>query len=257
VSAVAVDAVERRFGRSGSEVHALGPVSVDVAEGEFVTIVGPSGCGKSTLLRIVAGLTNPSSGEIRIAAPEGGGPLFGMVFQDHSLFPWRTVEQNIALGLKLEGLKKQEIAARVERWLGILRLQDFGKMYPHQLSGGMRQRVAIARAMVLEPPLLLMDEPFAALDPQLRAILQEELLRVWQEHQRTVLFVTHSIDEAILLSDRVLVMSARPGRLLADVRVSFQRPRKPEIRETAEFAALTGDIWELLRGEVHEGGGQR
>lgn len=251
---ILVREVVKLFGR-GETVHALGPVDLVVEAGEFVCIVGPSGCGKSTLLRIIAGLTNPSAGTIEIAHSDREAVCTAMVFQDHGVYPWKTVEANVRLGLDIARVRRAEANVRVKDWLRRMHLTDFADMFPRTLSGGMRQRVAIARALVLQPEVLLMDEPFAALDVQLRTLLQEELLQLWQEDQRTVVFVTHSIDEALLLGDRVLVMSARPGTLLREFRVPFERPRSPELRGTPEFAALEQEIWSLLRHEVTIGSG--
>ena len=243
--------LERWFGVGDRAVNALGPLDLTIEDGEFVCVVGPSGCGKSTLLRIIAGLVRPSAGRLDLQHRERSRALTAMVFQDYSIFPWKSVESNVAFGLDMAGVKKQVSAPRVDRWLRKLGLSDFKKAYPHTLSGGMRQRVSIARALAVEPEVLLMDEPFAALDAQLRTILQDELLTLWQEDRRTVIFITHSIEEAILLGDRVIVMSARPGRVVADIRVPFERPRATEIRGSGEFAHLEQEIWEILRVEVN------
>lgn len=237
-------------------VEALTNVNLTIEEGEFVCLVGPSGCGKSTLLRMVANLHRPTAGSVEIITERTDPWPTAMVFQDYGIFPWKTVEQNVAFGLRPRGVGRAEARRRVAHWLQRMGLADFAKAYPANLSGGMQQRVSIARAMAVEPEVLLMDEPFAALDAQLRRVLQEELLAIWQEDARTVLFVTHSLEEAILLGDRVVVMSARPGRIIAEHRVPFPRPRTPEIRATAEFAALEQRIWEQLRSEVEQTTGQ-
>ncbi len=247
--AVVAEAVTRDFESRQGHVKALGPASLEIHDGQFVCLVGPSGCGKSTLLRMVAGLIRPTTGAMRVVGSDGA-PDVGIVFQDYSIFPWKTVEQNIRLGLELKGMSRAEANERVAHWARRLKLEDFLGAYPHQLSGGMRQRVAIARAMVVNPRVLLMDEPFAALDAQLRTILQNELLEVWEAERRTVLFVTHSLDEAVLLGDRVVVMSARPGVILADREVALPRPRDGATRSSPEFAALRDELWELLRGQV-------
>ncbi|MFH8608128.1 ABC transporter ATP-binding protein [Streptomyces sp. NPDC018029] len=241
-------AVTRTFGRAARAVHALGPVDLEIAPGEFTCLVGPSGCGKSTLLRIAAGLLRPGSGEltIRTAARH---PV-AMIFQDYGIYDWKTVRANVRFGLDIQKVPRREANARATDWLTRMGLADFTDAYPAALSGGMRQRVAIARALAVEPEILLMDEPFAALDAQLRVILQDELLALTQTTRTTTLFVTHSLEEAIVLGDRVLVMSARPGRVIAERRPPFPRPRGGEIRTAPEFTALKGELWELLRAEV-------
>ncbi len=246
--------VHRYFGgASGSDrIHALGPVDLSIRDGEFVCIVGPSGCGKSTFLRMVAGLIGPSEGAIEFTTHLESGST-AMVFQDYSIFPWKRVLDNARYGLDLQGVKKKEGNARAQKYLDKLGLGERARSWPDTLSGGMKQRVAIARALAIEPEILLMDEPFAALDAQMRQILQDELLDLWQADRRTVLFITHSLEEAILLGDRVLVMSARPGRIIADIPVPFERPRSNHIRESTEFAAMTAELWKLLRAEVNDG----
>lgn len=244
--------VERHFDTPRGTLRALGPMDLDVREGEFLCIVGPSGCGKSTFLRIAAGLLDPTGGEVGIER-SGAGPLSSMVFQDYSIFPWKTVEQNVRFGLEVGGhrLSGAEADARADYWLGRLGLDQFRASYPSELSGGMRQRVSIARALIVDPEILLMDEPFAALDAQLRMIMQDELLALWQEHRRTVVFITHNLDEAVLLGDRVMVMSQRPGRMVGEFTVPFPRPRTAEIRGSGEFAALEQEIWGTLRSEAY------
>ncbi|MFE9778511.1 ABC transporter ATP-binding protein [Streptomyces sp. NPDC005775] len=241
-------ALSRSFGRGTRALAALGPVSLDIAPGEFTCIVGPSGCGKSTLLRIAAGLLRPSAGElsIRTTSPRPAA----MIFQDYGIHDWKTVLANVRFGLDIQRVPRREADARARDWLARLGLADFSGAYPAELSGGMRQRVAIARALAVEPEILLMDEPFAALDAQLRTILQDELLDLTQTTRTTTLFITHSLEEAIVLGDRVLVMSARPGRIIAEHRPPFARPRTGGIRATPEFNALKSELWELLRGEV-------
>jgi NitT/TauT family transport system ATP-binding protein len=241
--------ITRRYGTGAREVHALGPVDLDITSGEFICLVGPSGCGKSTFLRVVAGLIPPSEGRLEIVS-ESSAPVSSVVFQDYSIYPWKTVEQNVRFGLDVLKVSRSEANERVGRVLGRLGLADFRDAFPGTLSGGMKQRVSIARALVTEPQMLLMDEPFAALDAQLRHILQDELLQLWQEDRRTVLFVTHNLDEALLLGDRVLVMGSRPGTIVAEVPVPFDRPRTGDIRRSPEFAELESHIWDLLRGEL-------
>jgi len=211
----------------GLAVEALRDVSLSVSSGEFVAILGPSGCGKSTLLELIAGLEPASRGEILIDGERvtGPNPKAVMVFQEHSLFPWLSVTDNVAFGLKMKGVAPDERRARVREVLRRVRLEPFAHHYPHQLSGGMKQRVAIARALVGNPEFILMDEPFAALDFQTRVLMQQFLLEVWRDFSSTILFVTHQIDEAILLSDRVVVMSAGPGRVLEEIAIDLPRPR--------------------------------
>jgi NitT/TauT family transport system ATP-binding protein len=238
----------RTFGRGSRAVDALGPLALTVAPGEFVCIVGPSGCGKSTLLRIAAGLLRPSSGRLEIRA-HGPRPA-AMIFQDYGIYDWKTVQANVRFGLDIQRVPRRAADARAADWLARMGLADFADAYPATLSGGMRQRVAIARALAVEPEILLMDEPFAALDAQLRTILQDELLDLTQATRTTTLFITHSLEEAIVLGDRVLVMSARPGRIIAEHRPPFPRPRTGDVRATPEFTALKSQLWDLLRKEA-------
>jgi NitT/TauT family transport system ATP-binding protein len=245
------EAVERIFVDRQREVKALGPLDLAIGDGEFLCVVGPSGCGKSTLLRLVGGLLPPSAGRIDIVQRDPGRHLVAMVFQDHSVFPWRTVAQNVQMGLDIAtDLPKTEKQARVAHWLDRLGLTDVAGAHPSTLSGGMRQRVSIARALAVDPEILLMDEPFASLDAQLRTLLQDELLRLWEEDRRTVVFITHSIDEAVVLGDRVVVMGARPGTIKDSFHVPFDRPRDLSLRGSPEFAEVVQDIWGLLRQEV-------
>jgi len=238
---------------SGQVVVALDDMNLSVRGGEFVCIVGPSGCGKSTLLRLLAGLEQSSSGEIRIDVARSDRPVNSMIFQEQSTFPWMTVRQNTAFGLDMRRVEKRARDERVTYYLQKVGLSDFASAYPHQLSGGMKQRVCLARAFANEPEVLLMDEPFASLDEQTRILMQEELLRVWEgEGGRTVVFITHSIDEAVLLADTVVVMSARPGRIKATFAVPFARPRGQlaELKLRPDFGQLTYRVWEVLRDEV-------
>ncbi|MDI2098695.1 ABC transporter ATP-binding protein [Ruicaihuangia caeni] len=233
--------------RGRTQVPALDNVDAHIYDGEFLTIVGPSGCGKSTLLRMINGLQRPSEGAVEISKSSTDRPLTSMVFQDYSVYPWMNVFDNVSLGLARSGLPKPEKHSRVRVWLDRLDLGKFESAYPSELSGGMLQRVAIARALVAEPEILLMDEPFAALDAQLRRRLQEELLEIVGDAGRTVVFVTHSLEEAILLGDRVLVMSARPGRIVDSVDIPFDRPRDPELRKSPEFRDLEERLWLMLK----------
>jgi len=232
-------------------VVALEDVSLAVADGEFCCIVGPSGCGKTTLLRILAGLQRQTAGEIEIEVTDPARPLNAMVFQEHSVFPWMTVEENVAYGLRMRGVHPNVRHDIVRHYVDKVGLRRFARAYPHQLSGGMKQRVSVARAFATDPQILLMDEPFANLDEQTRVILQEELLRIWEESRKTVVYITHSIDEALVLGDRVLVMSARPGHMKAEIAVDLPRPRSVyELKSTPEFGALVRRVWEPLRQEV-------
>lgn len=238
----------RVFGRAPHPLDALGPLELAVAHGEFVCVVGPSGCGKSTLLRIAAGLLRPSTGTLRIrtSSPRPAA----MIFQDYGIYDWKSVRANVRFGLDVQRVPRREANARADAWLARMGLADFADAYPATLSGGMRQRVAIARALAVEPELLLMDEPFAALDAQLRTILQDELLDLTQTTRTTTLFITHSLEEALVLGDRVLVMSARPGRIIAEHRPPFPRPRTGAVRTAPEFTALKSELWDLLRREA-------
>ncbi len=224
---IAVRGVSKRFPIPGGEVIALKDIDLSIGKGEFVCLLGPSGCGKSTLLNAVAGFSNPTAGTITvegrtIVAP---GPDRGMVFQEYALFPWMTVAQNVAFGLEIKGMPRADIKTRVDELLVMLKLADFRDRFPKDLSGGMRQRVAIARVLALDPPVLLMDEPFGALDSLTRRSLQDELLRIWAQMKKTIIFVTHSIEESIYLADRIVVMTYRPGTIKADVHVEMPRPR--------------------------------
>jgi NitT/TauT family transport system ATP-binding protein len=241
--------VERQFISGKNRVHALGPLDLTVADGEFVCLVGPSGCGKSTFLRIVNGLLPPTAGTLDLWMGEGKGGT-SMVFQDYGVLPWKTVLANVRFGLDIAKVPRREADARAREWIHRIGLSGFEKAYPATLSGGMRQRVSIARALAVQPEILLMDEPFAAVDAQMRVVLQEVLLKVWEEDRRTVIFVTHSLEEALVLGDRVVVISARPGRVVSDIRVPFGRPRSTDVRGTPEFAALQQEVWDVLRDEV-------
>lgn len=245
---IAVKDVSKVYGRKNT-VQALENVDLEIEEGQFVCLVGPSGCGKSTLLRMMANLHHPSSGTVELNTSKSTHGV-AMVFQNYSIYPWKTVEENIGLGLQANGMSVKERAQRVRSLMEQMGLVDFAKSLPSALSGGMAQRVSIARALAVRPDILLMDEPFAALDAQMRRVLQDELLAIWQQDQRTVVFVTHSLDEAILLGDRVVVMSSRPGKIIGDYEIPFERPRRPEIRGTSEFAALEQQIWSQMRIEV-------
>jgi NitT/TauT family transport system ATP-binding protein len=239
------------FVARGQRVTALDDVSLSIPRGQFVCIVGPSGCGKTTLLRIVAGLEQLSYGQVQVARDDASRPVNSMIFQEQSLFPWMTVRDNVAYGLRMRGVPKRSLEPVVNGYLNKVGLSRFAEAFPHQLSGGMKQRVSIARAFANDPEILLMDEPFAALDEQNKILLQEELLRIWDETRKTVLFITHSIDEALVLGDRVLVMTAHPGQIKADLNIDFPRPREVyRLKATPEFGLLAYRVWELLKEEV-------
>jgi len=244
-----IKGVSKQFFAEGKEMQILNDINLSIKENEFVCFIGPSGCGKTTLLRIVAGLEDPTSGTITLDGEliKGPGPERGMVFQEYSLFPWRTVIDNIAFGLELRGIPPNERMTRSRQYLKIVGLERFETRYPHELSGGMKQRVAIARALVNDPRALLMDEPFGALDAQTRNIMQSELLRIWSEERKTVVFVTHSVDEAIYLADRIVIMSARPGRIKDVIDIPLTRPRN---RTSFEVNQIRDRILSDLRSEM-------
>ncbi len=248
---LSIDSVSVLFGTGPEAVLAVDDVSLDVRAGEFLCLVGPSGCGKSTILKVVAGLVPAQRGSVTIA-PDGasGGLDAVMVWQEHTLIPWRRIDDNVALSLELKGVPRAERRARATEALAQLGIADFAAFHPRQLSGGMRQRAGIARALVADPRILLMDEPFAAVDAQTRRILQEQVLLLSQELRKTIVFVTHSIEEALLLGDRIAVMSARPGRIKALIDVPFDRPRDSSIKRTTVFQELEEHIWHLLRDEA-------
>lgn len=251
---ISIQQLTKAFYKKQDHVIALENINLSIHEGEFVCLVGPSGCGKTTLLKILADLETPSSGYFHIAAETSESPLQSMVFQEKGVIPWLTVKENVAFGLKMRKLPQEEIDKRTSYYLGKTGLTPFSSLYPKELSGGMKQRVSIARAFANDPEILLMDEPFAALDEQNKFILQEELLAIWAETKKTVLFITHSIDEALLLSDRILLMSAQPGKILKEITIDLPRPRKVEdIRQNPEMAAKFVEIWHHLQEEVQRG----
>ena len=234
---------------TGERLLAIERVDIDIKEGEFVSIVGPSGCGKSTFLKIVNGLFPATQGTIEIRTAETG-VAHAMVFQDSSLFPWYTIIDNVGYGLVCQGVDRKVAQAKAQPFIDMVSLSGFEKKFPYQLSGGMQQRANLARALTVDPEILLMDEPFAALDAQTRELMQAELLRIWSEASKTVLFITHQIDEAIYLSDRVLVMSARPGRILADIAIDLPRPRELEIKRSPRFIEYADQIWGLISQQL-------
>ncbi|MBV9782246.1 MAG: ABC transporter ATP-binding protein [Acidisphaera sp.] len=242
--------VRRYEGRQ--TVHALGPIDLDLAAGEFFAVVGPSGCGKSTLLDVLSGLGVPTEGSVTLEGKPVRGQVpdgVGVVFQEDSSFPWLTVHDNVAFGLRRSGLDRTEVARRVDHAVGFMGLAQFAGHYPPQLSGGMRQRVCIARTLVQQPRLILLDEPFGALDQQTRLLMGDELLRLWRDTGATVLLITHSLDEAAMLADRVGVMSARPGRFIDLVETGWQRDRDSRIVSDPAFGPLTARLWTSLRAE--------
>ena len=240
--------MEYRDRSSDTRLVAIEAMDLDVADREFVSLLGPSGCGKSTFLKIVNGLLKATAGEIRLRR-NGRGREDAMVFQDAALFPWYSVLDNVAYGLVCAGVKNDEARKRAAPLVELVGLQGFEAKYPYQLSGGMQQRANLARALAVDAPILLMDEPFASLDAQTREVMQAELLRIWNAAQKTVVFVTHQIEEAVYLSDRVIVMSARPGRILADIEIELPRPRALELKRSAQFTAYADQIWKLLASQ--------
>lgn len=236
---IRIEGLGKRFLTKQGEFEALRGVDLAIDKGEFVCLLGPSGCGKTTLLRILAGLEQHTDGVVEMRAPRPGQPLTSVVFQEHSIFPWMNVRDNVAYGLRARKLSEDSIRRQVDYFIEKVGLTKFAHSRPHQLSGGMKQRVSIARAFANDPEILLMDEPFSALDEQNRALLHEELLRIWADSGKTVVFITHSIDEAVLLSDRVVVLGGSPGSVVADTRIPFPRPRDfRELRSTPAFGAL-------------------
>jgi NitT/TauT family transport system ATP-binding protein len=247
--------LSKSYRKGDLEIEAVRDVTFSIADGEFVSIVGASGCGKTTLLRMLEGLIAPTSGSINLDGKPIDGPGHGpaMVFQQDRLLPWRNVLNNVLLGPEIRGRVSSTEQDRAAHYIHLVGLRGFEKHYPHELSGGMRQRVNLARALAAEPDVLLLDEPFASLDAQTREIMQAELLRVWRETKKTAVFVTHQIDEAVYLSDRVLVLTVRPGRLKEEVVVDLPRPRELSLKRTPEFVTYTDHIWRLIEQEVRDG----
>jgi len=236
----------------GNPVHALGPIDIEIRKGEFFAVVGPSGCGKSTLLELIAGLTAPTEGEIEFEGDAIGDNVpdgIGVVFQEDACFPWLNVRENIEFGLRQKDLAPEEKARRAAAVIEMMGLSEFARSYPAQLSGGMRQRGCIARTIVAQPPLILLDEPFAALDQQTRLLMGDEVLRLWRQTGATVFLITHALDEAAMLADRILVMSARPGKTIDLVETGWPRERDSRIVERENFGALTSRLWKTLREE--------
>ena len=248
---VHIDHVVKKFNGRNGEMVALNGVDMDIHENEFICVVGPSGCGKSTLLNIIGGLEQPTEGKVLVDGKEvtGPGPDRGIVFQQYALFPWLTVEKNVQFGLKLQGKSKEECEELTHKYLKMVELEQFAKAYPKELSGGMKQRVAIARAYAVNPKVLLMDEPFGALDAQTRTQLQQELLNTWEKEQKTCFFITHDVEEAIILAQRVVIMCARPGRVKDIVDIDIPYPRNQETKMTPRFLELKNYIWSQVYQE--------
>ncbi|MGN0205470.1 MAG: ABC transporter ATP-binding protein [Coprococcus sp.] len=247
---VSIRNVVKKYNTRNGEMIALNGANLDIMENEFICVIGPSGCGKSTLLNIIAGLLEPTSGEVIVDGKkvEGTGVDRGVVFQQYALFPWLTVKKNVQFGLKLQGKSQQEMDAISEKYIKMVGLEKFTDSYPKELSGGMKQRVAIARAYAVNPSVLLMDEPFGALDAQTRTQLQSELLKTWQEENKTCFFVTHDIEEAIVLASRVVIMSARPGRIKEVIDIDIPHPRDQATKMSPRFIELKNYIW----GQVYQ-----
>jgi len=252
---LSVENVGKRFGEGESAITAVEQVSFTVEAGEFVSIIGPSGCGKSTLFHIIGGLTDPTLGQVRVENEviRGPHPAVGIVFQEESTFPWRNVIDNVAFPLELRGMGRDERHAVARRYIDMVGLHGFERRHPSELSGGMRQRVSIARTLAAQPRILLMDEPFAALDEQTRLLLGDKVLQIQQDLAQTTLLITHSITEAVQLSDRILVMSYRPGRVKRVIKVDLPRPRTSDVVVSPEFGAYVADIWADLRQEASKG----
>jgi NitT/TauT family transport system ATP-binding protein len=250
-SKIRIEHLTKTFQSKSAVVKAVDDITMNIGDGEFFCIVGPSGCGKSTLLRILAGLEQASGGSVDVYSSENSRPLNSMVFQEQSVFPWMTVEQNIEYGLRMRHVQNKDRQAAACRYLTMMGLENFAHSYPCQLSGGMKQRVSVARAFANDPEILLMDEPFGALDEQTRIILQQELLKIWEKSRKTTVFITHSIDEALCLGDRIMIMTARPGKIKAFMDIDLPRPRDlNSIRATPHYQHLFQTIWSHLREEV-------
>jgi len=254
LNALEASGVIKRYERDGKSLAIVEIGEFAVREGEFITVIGPSGCGKSTFLHIMGGFIKPEAGSIRVGGKEvsGPGPDRGMMFQEFSLFPWKSVAGNIAWGLEAQGYPKDAIEQTVGRHLDMIGLRDFAHHYPAELSGGMKQRAALARVLAFDPKVLLMDEPFGALDAQTREVMQEELMSLWERTRKTVVFVTHDIDEAVFLADRVVVLTARPARIREEVKIDLPRPRDIEVRKSVKLLEYRNYIWDLIRSESKE-----
>ncbi len=242
----------RQGKNQGKEVVALKDLSMEVKDGEFLVIVGASGCGKTTLLNLVAGFDRPTDGQILLDGNPVSGitPECGMIFQQYALFPWKTVQENVEFGMKMKRMPHKERKERADRFIDIVGLQGFERSYPHHLSGGMKQRVSIARSLANDPKVLLLDEPFAALDAMTRQVLQEQLVRIYEKHRKTIIFITHSIDEALLLSSRIMVMTARPGRIAQEIVNNLPHPRNADVQLSNRYMELKRTIWDSVQAEV-------
>ena len=251
MNALEASGVVKRYERNGKSLAIVEIAEFAVREGEFVTVIGPSGCGKSTFLHIMGGFIRPESGSIRVYGRQvsSPGPDRGMMFQEFSLFPWKSVAGNIAWGLEAQGFEKGKIKEIVDRQLAMIGLTEFRDHYPAELSGGMKQRAALARVLAFDPKVLLMDEPFGALDAQTREVMQEELMNLWERTRKTVVFVTHDIDEAVFLADRVVVLTARPARVREEVKIDLPRPRDIAVRKSVKLLEYRNYIWDLVRSE--------
>jgi NitT/TauT family transport system ATP-binding protein len=253
MSALALEAVGVRkvYSKDGRPLEILDVERFSVREGEFVTVIGPSGCGKSTFLHIMGGFIKAESGSIRVSGKEvnGPGPDRGMMFQEFALFPWKTVAGNVAWGLEAQGVPREKIKTTVWTYLQITGLGEFSNHFPAELSGGMKQRVALARVLAIDPEVLLMDEPFGSLDSQTRETMQEELIRLWERTRKTIVFVTHDIEEAVFLGDRVVVLTARPGRIREEVKIDLPRPRDLTVKKSVRCLEYRNYIWDLIRSE--------
>jgi len=257
VSALEASGVHKAYVRNGKSLAIVDIGEFAVREGEFVTVIGPSGCGKSTFLHIMGGFIRPEAGSIRVDGREvsGPGPDRGMMFQEFSLFPWKSVAGNIAWGLEAQGYEKGRIDEIVDRQLAMIGLGEFRDHYPAELSGGMKQRAALARVLAFDPKVLLMDEPFGALDAQTREVMQEELMNLWERTKKTVVFVTHDIDEAVFLADRVVVLTARPARVREEVKIDLPRPRDIAVRKSVKLLEYRNYIWDMIRSESRNAAG--
>jgi NitT/TauT family transport system ATP-binding protein len=253
VSAIALEAsgVRKIYSKNGQQLPVLNVERFTVREGEFITVIGPSGCGKSTFLHIIGGFIQAEGGSIRVHGKEvsGPGPDRGMMFQEFALFPWKTVAGNVAWGLEVQGAPQAEVDTIVQKYLEMMGLADFRNHYPAELSGGMKQRVALARVLAFDPKVLLMDEPFGALDAQTREVMQEELTRLWERTGKTIVFVTHDIEEAVYLGDRVVVLTARPARIREEIPIALPRPRDLTIKKSAQCHEYRNYLWDLIRSE--------